>query len=113
MNTYKYISFNTPDYFSTYFYVKLTETDSEATFQNFLEDAFTSFQNYVADCMEGEAYDEYADEYGQLVDEIGYEEALDEYRNRCYVERICDVSENEVPPTEIPYTTDDGEHIEF
>lgn len=111
MNTYKYVSFNTPDYLGTSFYVELTETDSETTFQHFLEDAFTSFQNYVADCMEVEAYDEHADEYGQLIDEIGYKEALDEYRNRCYVERIRDVSEDEVP--EAPYTTDDGEYIEF
>lgn len=113
MNTYKYVSFNTPDYLGTSFYVELTETDSEATFQHFLEDAFTSFQNYVADCMDSDAYYEHADEYGHMVDEIGYEEALEGYRDRCYVEEIRDVSENEAPPTEIPYTTDDGEHIEF
>lgn len=111
MNTYKYVSFNTPDYLGTYFYVKLTETDSEATFQNFLENAFTSFQNYVADRMDSDAYYEHADECGHMVDEIGYEEALEGYRDRCYVEEIRDVSEDEV--SEAPYTTDDGEYIEF
>ena len=109
MNTYKCVSFNTPCYFNTHFYVELTETDSEATFQNFLEDALTSFENYVVDGIIDDVCDENG-ENGELV--LDWED-FDRIRENCYIEDIHEVSKNEIPPTESIYTTDDGEHIEF
>lgn len=112
MNTYKYVCFGSYNFVGTYFYVKLTETDSEATFQSFLEDAFTNFQNYVANCLESDIFEEYSDEYGNMVDESGYEEALEIIRENCYVSEIRDV-ENEIPPEDLTCTTDEGCTIEF
>ena len=41
------VSFNSSEVFGYSVIVALTETDSEATFQRFLEDAYCSFQDYV------------------------------------------------------------------
>lgn len=112
MNTYKYVCFGSYDFVGTYFYVKLTETDSEATFQSFLEDAFTNFQDYIANCLNEDTFKEYADEYGNMVDEVGYEEALERIRENCYISEIRDV-ENEIPPEDLTCTTDEGCTIEF
>ena len=109
MNTYKCVSFNTPCYFNTHFYVELTETDSETTFQNFLEDALTSFENYVVDGIIDDVCDENG-ENGELV--LDWED-FDRIRENCYIEDIHEVSRNEIPPTETIYTSNDGEHIKF
>lgn len=115
MVTYKVIGFNSPDYFGSDVVVRLTETDSEATFQNFLQDAFISFQNHVADSLDGEAWEENTDEYGHNLDEIGYEESLEKFRDNCYVEYVKNVPESELDEfsKKYAYTTDDGEEIEW
>ena len=95
MNRYFKIGFSSPYWVSVFTFIELTETDSEATLQRAVEDAFTSYQNYVAEVCDSEAYSENVNDYGKL-DELGYEESLENYRDSCRVDCYYEVSESEV-----------------
>lgn len=115
MATYKVIGFDSPDYMGYDVVVRLTETDNDATLQDFIEKALTNYKNYVAYWMDGEAWQANTDEYGNLIDEIGYEEFLEEIRDNCYVDYVKDLPESEITPfiAENAYSTDEGEEVEW
>lgn len=91
---FKRVLFESPYYGGTEVIVGLTETDSEGTFQNFLENAFTAFQQFIVDRCEGEIIADIADENGDY-SESDYVKAVEKYEENCYISSISDIPENE------------------
>ena len=91
---YKRVLFESPDYLGTEVIVRLTETDSEETFQNFLRNALTSFQAFVAEQVEDEYSECYIQDDGEINVEA-YKQVIQSIIDNCCISSISDISEEE------------------
>ena len=112
MNKYYQVVFSSSEWVSCELFIELTKTDSESTLQRAIEDAFTSYENHVAEIHDEDSYRENLNEYGEINTE-GYENSIDEYRNSCRVEFIRPVSEADVDLSNTLLTEDINDLLEW
>lgn len=112
MNKYYQVVFNSSEWVSCKIVIKLTETDSENTLQRAIEDAFTSYENYVAETHDSDSYYENLNDYGEL-DTEGYEESIEKYRSSCWIKSIKPVQESEVDLNSTLLTEEISDRMEW
>lgn len=103
------VSFNSSEVFGYSVIVALTETDSEATFQHFLEDAYCSFQDYVVNWALTNLFSSLND----TADDDEIEERLEKIREECYLESVEEIRDTKPFTNCEIYTTDDGFNIDW
>ena len=111
MNKYYRIVFGSSYKVSQEIFVMTTETDSEATLQNFIQDAFSSYQEDAIRVNKTSFFGE-PTEYDDLNSEE-CEELDEEIRNNCYVVSIEEVNKNACEDVDEFLTTDDASLIEW